>query len=74
MLEKKSLSDLYNFANRERGQDKCSRNDAHEQHGRRLAGLGLGGRGVYLLVVGDFKANGLLAMVQMQVVTHVFFE
>ena len=58
----------------ERGDSEYSGNDAHEQYGRSLAGLGLRRRGVHLLVVCDFEAEGLLPMVQMQVVTHVFFE
>ena len=58
----------------ERGDSEYSGNDAHEQHGRGLAGLGLRRRGVHLLVVCDFEAEGLLPMVQMQIVPDVFFE
>ncbi len=45
------------------GNSDFSGNDAHEQHGRSLAILGLRRSGIHLLVVCDFEAEGLLAMV-----------
>lgn len=50
---------------RKEGDFEYSGNDAHEQHGRSLAGLGWRRRGMHLLVVCDFEAEGLLSMVQM---------
>ena len=53
---------------------RFSRNDAYEQHGRSLGGVGLWREGIYLMVVRDFEAEGLLAMAKVPEVLHILFD
>lgn len=46
----------------------------HQQYGRGLGCLSFRREGIHLLIVCDFEAKGLLAMVKIQEMMHVSFN